>query len=218
MIAIIQCAASKQEGAGRLATADGRPVRFVADPDAAPPDDRVVHARPDDVSDRERSWREVLLEYNKASDNPLKLLKAWELYDDPAYGRLVRKYGIDKVYVLSAGWGLIRATFLTPDYDITFSYVEPEQRFKRRGRDDRYNDFCMLPHETREPIVFFGGKGYLPLFALLTSSIRAPKTVFYNSDDVPEMPGCMLKRFETRTRINWHYQCVNAFVYGEITA
>ena len=48
--------------------------------------------------------------------------------------------------------------------------------------------------------MFFGGKGYLSLFALLTSSIRAPKTVFYNSDDVPKMPCCMLKRVETRTR------------------
>jgi hypothetical protein len=215
MIAIIQCAASKQEGAGRLSTADGRPVKFVADPDAAPPDDRVVFAHPDDASDRGMSWREVLLEYNKTLNNPLKLLKAWELYDDPAYGRLVRKCGVANVYVLSAGWGLIHADFLTPDYDITFSYVKPKQRYKRRGRDGRYHDFCMLPQETREPILFFGGKGYLPLLALLTSSVRAPKTVFYNSGEVPEMPGWTLKRFETRTRTNWHYECVNAFVDGE---
>jgi hypothetical protein len=103
MIAIIQCAASKQEGAGRLVTADGRPVKFVADPDAAPPDESVIYARPDDVSDRGRPWREVLLEYNKTPDNPLKLLKAWKLYDDPAYGSLVGKYGVNNVYVLSAG-------------------------------------------------------------------------------------------------------------------
>lgn len=218
MIAIIQCAASKQEEAGRLVTADGRPVKFVADPDAALLDESVVYARPDDLSDRGGSWREVLFEYNKKRDNPLKLLKAWQLYDNPAYGRLVSKCGVDNVYVLSAGWGLIRADFLTPDYDITFSYVKPEQRYKRRGRDDRYNDFCMLPQDTREPIVFFGGKGYLPLFASLTSSIRAPKTVFYNSDKVPEMPGCVLKRFETRTRTNWHYSCVDAFVDDEVTA
>ena len=73
MIAIIQCAASKREGAGRLVTADGRPVKFVAHPNLAPSDDRVVYARPDDVSDMERPWREVLLEYNQASDNRLKL-------------------------------------------------------------------------------------------------------------------------------------------------
>lgn len=74
MIAIIQCAASKQEEAGRLVTADGRPVKFVADPDAAPLDESVVYARPDDLSDRGGCWREVLFEYNKKRDNPLKLL------------------------------------------------------------------------------------------------------------------------------------------------
>jgi hypothetical protein len=35
--------------------------------------------------------------------------------------RLVEKFGIEKVFILSAGWGLIRADFLTPNYDITFS-------------------------------------------------------------------------------------------------
>ena len=160
----------------------------------------------------------MLLEYNNAPDNPLNLLPAWQLYEDPAYGRLVRRCGIDDVYILSAGWGLIRADFLTPDYDITFSYVKPEHQYKRRRRDDRYDDFCMLPQETREPIAFFGSKAYLPLLASLTSSIRAPKTLFFNSEDVPDMRGWILKRFKTRTRTNWQYECANAFVDGDITA
>jgi hypothetical protein len=33
----------------------------------------------------------------------------------------VDRFGLENVYVLSASWGLIRADFLTPYYDITFS-------------------------------------------------------------------------------------------------
>ena len=37
------------------------------------------------------------------------------------YRALVKRFGIDKTYILSAGWGLIPASFLTPYYDITFT-------------------------------------------------------------------------------------------------
>ncbi len=36
MIVVIQCAASKQPGAGHMVTPDGMPVDFVADPQAGP--------------------------------------------------------------------------------------------------------------------------------------------------------------------------------------
>jgi hypothetical protein len=59
MMVVIQCAASKQPEAGHLETAAGMPVRFVADPAAAPTDRAVVYARPDDPSDRGLPWRNV---------------------------------------------------------------------------------------------------------------------------------------------------------------
>ena len=191
-------------------------MRLVADPGGAPADDTVIYARPDEATDRGVSWRDVLLDYNKQAGNPLALLPAWQLYDNRVYARLVEKLGVGNVYILSAGWGLISASFLTPDYDITFSFVKPKDRYKRRKKSDRYRDFRMLAENTREPFAFFGGKDYRPLFAALTSSIRAPKTVFYNSAKVPLMPGCMLKRFRTRTRTNWQYECANAFVDGTL--
>jgi hypothetical protein len=68
------------------------------------------------------SWRHFLRKYNDdAGGNPLHLYPAYQLYENRAYGRLVGRYGLRNVYVLSAGWGLIRADFLTPSYDITFS-------------------------------------------------------------------------------------------------
>ena len=50
MIAVIQCAASKQAKAGRLQLSTGKPVVFVADPKAAPGDDAVVYASADFTS------------------------------------------------------------------------------------------------------------------------------------------------------------------------
>ena len=71
MIAVIQCAARKQARAGRLQLSTGKPVVFVADPKAAPADDAVVYARPEDLVDDGTSWRDVLKKYNaEQRDNP----------------------------------------------------------------------------------------------------------------------------------------------------
>jgi hypothetical protein len=218
MIVVIQCAGTKQPRAGRLARRDGKPVKFVADPDGAPQDNAVAYARPDDISDRGVSWRDLLLAYNREpGDNPDRLLPAWQLYRNDVYARLAGKLGVGKLYILSAGWGLIAGSFLTPDYDITFSNMKPENRYKRRGKRDCYKDLAMLPADTREPIVFFGGKEYLPHFAQLTASVKGTRTVFYNSNVVPNIPGCVLRRFDTDANTNWHYLCANAFLAGEVT-
>jgi hypothetical protein len=119
--------------------------------------------------------------------------------------------GLQNVYILSAGWGLIRADFLTPQYDITFA--QSADQYKRRRKTDRYDDFCMLHNQTAD-IVFFGGKDYLPLFSSLTDGTRSKRIVFYNSANAPNLNGCYLRRFETTTRTNWHYQCVSAFLAG----
>jgi hypothetical protein len=64
---------------------------------------------------------ELLLRYNEApGENPLGLLRAFKLYLNDIYRRLARHVGIENFLILSAGWGLIPASFLTPDYDITF--------------------------------------------------------------------------------------------------
>ena len=109
---------------------------------------------------------------------------------------------------------MIRADFLTPHYDITFSgNADP---YKRRRKEDEYADLCMVPDDTLDKIVFLGGKDYLPLFGTLTAKIRSPKIVFYNSSNSPRSKGCRLERFVTTTRTNWHYKCANALIDGRI--
>lgn len=217
MIVVIQCAASKRTGAGHLRSAKGVPVVFVAQPQGAPANETFAYARPDDLSDTGISWRDALLKYNKPPpDNPLGLYPAYRLYDNRTYGRLVERFGLKNVYILSAGWGLIAADFLTPYYNITYS--QSAEAYERRRKSDTYRDFRMLPEQTRDDMVFFGGKDYLPLFCALTAAIKSTKTVFYNSKQVPSAQGCTLRRFETSTRTNWHYECANAFVDGKLEA
>ncbi|GLS22046.1 hypothetical protein GCM10007874_50630 [Labrys miyagiensis] len=216
MIVVIQCAGTKRPDAGYLRTSDGKKVLFVADPGAAPVDSRFAYARPDDLAESGASWRDMLLEYNRSGSNPLDLLPAYELYSDERYRRLRERFGIENTYILSAGWGLINATFLTPAYDITFSVAAGA--YARRRKADRYRDLNMLPERTSEPVVFFGGKDYVPLFCKLTGGVRSRRTVFYNSIYAPEIPGCDAVRYHTTTRTNWQYECVDAFLRGEVHA
>jgi hypothetical protein len=129
------------------------------------------------------------------------------------YSRLVERFSIENVYILSAGWGLIRSDFLTPYYDITFSSsAHGKNAYKRRRMTDRFLDFRMLPKQFDEDIVFFGGKDYVPLFCALTENIKGKRTVFYSGSQVQSAPGCILARYETATRTNWHYECASAFL------
>ncbi len=213
---VIQCAAKKYSDAGSLISEDGKPVLFVASPESAPLDDSHVYMRPDEPSGRGNTWREFLWEYNaQKKGNPLNLYPAYKLYMNQAYKGLVDKFGVDQIYILSAGWGLIKSEFLTPKYDITFSLrADP---YKRRKKKDSYEDFCMMPDDPNEEVIFLGGKDYIPLFCSLTENMRCRKILYYNSAIRPELPaGFTLKRYPTRTRTNWHYECANTFLEGKV--
>jgi hypothetical protein len=216
MIIVIQCAARKRPDVGHLVAADGRLVDFVAHPEIAPRDHDREYARPDDLREDGTSWRQYLVRYNDdPGGNPLRLYPAYKLYVNNVYVRLVDRFGARNVYILSAGWGLIRAGFLTPSYDITFS--TSADAYQRRRKADPYNDFCMLPGNTKRDIVFLGGKSYMPLFCSLMDAIRSKKIVFFNSASVPRFGGYTFRHFETNTRTNWHYECANALLDDTIS-
>lgn len=196
-----------------MKTAKGTYVLYVADPVRAPARTDILYARPDDLSDDGQSGRDAVLLYNRQPENnPLDLLPAWRLYRHFAYRRLVEQLGEANVFILSAGWGLIRSNFLTPTYDITFS--AQADAFKRRRASDAYADFSMLEGNSDEPVAFFGGKVYLPLFCHLTANHPGPRIAAFNSTVSPQADGVRFVRYHTRTRTNWHYEAVNAFLDG----
>jgi len=215
MIVVIQCAATKRSRAGHLFTRDGKLVDFVAHPEFAPKEATRIYQRPDDISDRGMSWRQLLVKYNEnEKTNPLGLLPAYELYENKTYGLLIDCFGIENVYILSAGWGLVRSDFLVPYYDITFS--QSADNYKRRRRSDRYNDFKLLPLQTTETVTFIGGKDYLPLFCDSTEGLKGKRVGFYNSAKTPDFKNCVFKRFHTKAQTNWHYECAKALIDGKI--
>ena len=220
MIVVIQCAAGKQANAGHLVSREGRKIMFVADPARAPESESIVYRRPDDLESPGRSYRDVLDEYNRheREENPLDLLPAWKLYGNKVYASLAETFCTDKLYILSAGWGLIEAEFLTPNYDITFSgSATGEDVYKRRfRRDSSYDDYPRTPIDVSGHVVFLGGQDYVSLFCKLTARI-ARRTVFHNSRSPLPAPGCALKRYETRTQTNWHYECARALIDGSIS-
>jgi hypothetical protein len=212
---VIQCAGSKRDEAGSLLTEDGRPVSFVAHPPKEPDRAGKHFARPDDQSEDGRTWRQRLLAYNESAEtNPLGLTRAVDLYKPEAYSRLEGGFGADKVWILSAGWGLIPAAFLTPDYDITFS--SSAAPIYRRWNGDLFHDWAMIDLASAEPIVFLGGKDYLPLFARLTAEARGRRVAFFNSSREPSHGGVSFVRYETNRRTNWHYDAATALADGTL--
>ena len=215
---VIVCADGKKDHAGYLRQQDGQKVKFVADPDSAPRTASYVYARPDDISDVGVSWTETLHQYNETpEDNPLGLLQAWELYSNSTYEYLAREHGTEHLYILSGAWGLISATFLTPMYNITFSTGKHVKPYQHREAEDCYGNFCVLPANTVEPVVFFGGLAYVKFFCSLTEGIKAERYVFHNSSRPPKAPGCQTRKFETENVRNWYYECARSFIDGDIS-
>ncbi len=214
---VIQCAGGKN-AEGYWRTKDGKDIKFVANPEANPD---YVYACPDGVSDHPpASWRELLCDYNKDQTRYLfKLHRAYELYKpkppyEDIYRDLVTKFGVDNVYILSAG-GLIRSDFLTPQYNITFSNSNKVKAYQRHWEKDRdkFKDFGMLPKDTTDTIVCLGSKDYIPLFCCLATHIQSKKkVVFYNSSRPPNARGCFLKHYDTNGHRTWVYECAKKII------
>lgn len=200
---IIQCAGKKQSRA-RSFEANGKQIVFVANPELAPRSGTKLYAHPDDDSGNGQTWRERLLEYNRAgNNNPLDLLPAWRLYMNSTYRYLVEKYGADNIFILSAGWGLIDANFLTPNYDITFS--PSGKPYVKRKERDYYRDFNQLPDDGK-PVHFLVGKSYHDLLYQLTSGYSGRKILYYAGRPPKQCAGIECRSFgEPYT--NWHYEC-----------
>ncbi len=214
---VMQCAGSKSSRAGTLQDSEGRPIKFCSNPERSVGTPRS--ARPDDATDGGGdSWRSRLEEYNRSfgstATNPLGLMAAGNLYTPPAYAEL-RRSGISS-YILSAGWGLVRASYLLPDYDVTFSKNSdvPAQN-KRSMSQTGWKDFNHLRDEASagEEIHFFGAKSYLDLFYQLTSANnKGERIVIHHKGQVPKRSGFHYEEFIGAVSTNWHYVALGKFL------
>ena len=163
-----------------------------------------------------RTFRETLDDYNRRrrQENPWRLLPAWKLYRNATYGRLADRLGTANLFILSAGWGLIGADYLTPDYDITFS--TSAERYKRRLLRERYADFRQLADGDHDRVIFAGVKDYIPLFLSLTDDLDVDRVVYYNSAGAVDHRNARFVRFETDVRTNWQYVWARSLLDGDI--
>ena len=221
MKVVISCAGSKAKNAGymKTKTEDERCVQFVGNPaKVVSREPGFCYARPDDEAREGETWRGKLVTYNKSckDENPFGLLPAYKLYaprnpHSDVYSKLVRVFGEDNVFILSAGWGLIKASFLTPNYDITFS--GSADAYKRRRECDQYCDFNHLESAIDEDLLFFGGQGYLPLFCDRTWHYQGRRIVYYNSLKKPNSNDVKLVHYKpTENPYTWVYECATKVI------
>jgi len=171
--------------------------------------------RPDDAIDEQgRTWRDEVILLNRSGRCvvDMRLRKAEELYERPIYRRLVAEFDVENVYVLSAGWGLIRSDYYLPKYDITFSPVKRGYRYKRRSVKERiWQDFNQLC-PSNEPLICFVSNSYVPKLIEFTKGYVGPKLAFYTSESAKVAlgkAGIIRKadiRKETRDYRNWQYK------------
>jgi len=211
---VIQCAGRKFENAGRLATLSGEKVLFVAHPEKCTHQEKCC--RPDDRREGTVStWRDYLKFYNQQGSNLNNLFPAGELYKPPIYKALVDKYGPTNIFILSAGWGLVRADYLLPYYDITFS--NQGKPYSKRHPRDQFRDFNQLSDcgiHSDETIFFFGGQDYLPLYRHLMQNIITRKVIYHSQGSAFQLPGYECIHYGSYT--NWHYACAQDFIADQI--
>ena len=222
MKVVIQCAGRKRDGAGRLRDGAGAEVTFVTHPDLYTDEPALFRlCRPDDPAGPDLgAWRDVLARYNeryaREGANPDRLLLAGDLYSPRVYRGLTDAFGPANVFILSAGWGLVRADFLLPDYDITFSNQKKVPKYARRGRreDGSWRDFNQLRDAGLTPgeaVYFFGGRDYLPLYYRLADDLPGRK-VIHHKTATPRRAGYEYEAYTGPANTNWHYPAAEAFI------
>ena len=175
-------------------------ILFVSDSKFCKKQDGKLFANPDEMMpDRKTTWREYVnsSEYQNNENN----LKAGDLYNREIFRRLnsVLNY---EYYILSAGWGLIKASRRIPKYDISFSGNE---KCKKRNEFQIFQDTNdLIGIEETELIKFYGGKPYRNLFYSLTNSLKNQKLILFTGLTVPTQGGFKFERRYPTRNTNWH--------------
>lgn len=171
MTIILPCANRKKPNAPTFCL-NGVTVDFVANPNT--PNQR----RPWDriVPESERTWIHCVADYNNLGhlspndtqagvsiSNNRELFCAGTLYVNQAYSDIIASIGFRNLFILSAGWGLVRADHRLPTYNITFSTAKKTPAHARIKQDERKQQPKLQPdgiHLDEARLEVFVGKEY----------------------------------------------------------
>lgn len=206
MIAIIQCSGSKY-CTGHFTTASNNPVSFC---NTNPFHPQRTCYYPWDISDMPpHTWIDRVHTYNGAGGNSHAFLPAISLYKPKIYRDLeawIKKSSANReVYILSAGWGLVRSSFLLPCYDLTFA--KGSARIKGEGHFPRL--LCHIKNNPQDVHVFIT-PNYYALFGYFAKKACISDCTLYfrpsksnESPKISEFKGEYCS-FSTSRRTNWH--------------
>lgn len=213
-VIIIQCSAGKQFGGEWIE--NGKKVKFVANPlVAGNPPAGYVYKKPQDISTNGKKYIDELVEYNKNNSNPMKLFRAADLYKNETYKQL-DLYCDSKgwsFYILSAGWGLIKADYLIPNYDITFTSAAVAYKKKTFHRDTI--GINMMDAKQEQSIFCFVGKSYYEILDATTGVAGGKKYLFYldkNGNKIMNKRGYVTVPFTYHDGYRWNYACAQDFM------
>ena len=206
---IIICASRKNENSRIYHNEIELKIKAISDPQ-----NNIFH--PDYVIDEEEGFsiRDIVLQ----SQNNQNLAPSYQLYSHPIYTDLFEYLG-DRLFIQSAGWGIISSNFRLPYYNITFN--QNANLNEIRANDADYKDFNHLENaDNKEKLVFVGSIDYIHQFWQLVEELPNDKVIFHKNvnlpQDFPQIPARFFRYYETNARTNWHYQLARSIVNGEI--
>ena len=216
---VMICAKEKKGNSKIIHENFNHPITFLAQPNG------VNTFLPDGyIPNLNMTWRDYVT--NNQNHNIIPF-KSYQLYIHGVYQNLFTVFG-DRLFILSAGWGLVKAEFRLPNYDITFSKDEKvplnSKRSTNMNKSPIYNDFKKLKVKKDDDIIFIGVPNYLNLFYELTRDFQNRKIIYYFGK------GSKLKRYSPKKEFDyiqyepknpnnnrtWHYELAQKYADGEI--
>lgn len=195
---------------------EGKEITFISHVKKNLPDG--LHVHPDDsILNNSITWRSIINEQGSRDD----LIPAYELYKPDVYKLLFERYH-DDLFIFSAGWGIVKASFKLPKYNITFSKNKNIPIHARRNHEDFFNDFNQLVGiDENERIILIAGSDYVLPFCHLTKGLPNKKTIIYKSQNLlnnnPYLNDHNYEfiHYQTNTRTNWHYEFAKRLINNE---
>jgi hypothetical protein len=187
---------------------NGRMINFISQVNQVVPNDEMYFHPDDLVPNEDITWRELV----KQQDLNNNLQPAYELYRPAIYSLLFQKFGKD-LYIFTAGWGIIRADFKLPKYNITFSNNNNIPNYARRDIKQDFKDFNHLEGIAQnEEIILIAGRDYVLPFCKLTENFPNNKIIIYKNEELLNHNQYLnnnnfqLRHYQTNRRTNWHYE------------
>lgn len=208
---VMMCSKSKQNNSELIY--DNNQITFKAITDKV-----INQFKPDDYipGNNNYSWRN----YVSNNQNHINIpYRAYELYTENVYQELFLTFG-NRLYIESAGWGIINAEFRLPNYDITFSDNANKETI-RHYQAGNYIDYNQLIVSNDDDIVFIGTEKYLPLFFNLTNQLPNRKIIYWKKDNTPikyPIPNnsFIYRRYKSNSPRRWFYELARKIANGLI--